>query len=361
MELLPNKYYNTGRFPNTQYIMMMAIEEYFGMEIFKGDSSRVFYASPEYTFRRRLDMLNANAAQDIHSIDVPFMSYYRKTNWIVDRARKGIESPGVALAGITTEDGLPIRFMNTSASFTLYMIFGRDDEAQIAYETLLWMKHPSAKSFTQPGLAYKDHRLDLPVQLWIDNVTFNPQFKETDWLKKNRMITIQADFSMKSVIIAPIAQGSKSTLFETTTEPYSSFYITKEAYLDYFSSKNYPLPDEAHMELAIIGEFNNDPTLGAIVNKTAVTSDSFTITWDYNSEAATYFETKVKITTNTGLEVEVDRDAKTYTFTGLQPNSVYSVTLWFYSTQDYINKYDIIVTTAAGDFKPLSLKTVQGR
>ncbi len=360
MELLPNKYYKTDRFPNTHYIMMMAIEKYFGLEIFKGDSSRVFYASPEYTFRRRLDMLNANAAQDIHSIDVPFMSYYRKTNWVVDRPRKGIESPGVALDGVSVNN-TPIRFMNVSSTFTMFMIFGRDDEAQIAYETLLWMKHPSAKQFTQPGLAYKDQRLDLPVQLWVNDINFNPQFKETDWLKKNRMITIQADFTIKSVILAPIAQGEKSTLFETLQDPTESFYITKEAYLDYFSSKNLPLPDEAYYDLIVTGEFNNDPTLNAIVNKSDITGTSFKVTWDYNPAAAEYFEDKVKITSNTGIDVEVNRDDKTYTFTGMQPNSTYEIIVWFFSTQNFINKYSVIVTTAAEDFKPLSLKPIPSR
>ena len=360
MELLPNKYYKTDRFPNTQYLMMMAIEKYFGLEIFKGDSSRVFYASPEYTFRRRLDMLNANASQDMHSLQIPFMSYYRKTNWEVDRQRRGIESPRVALEGSAILSSFNLRFMNTKATFSAFFVFGRDDEAQIAYETLLWVKHPSAKQFTFPGLAYKDCRLDLPIQLWVDNVVYNPQLKEKDWLQKNRMIVVQADFTLRSVIIAPVAQGSQSSLFETAEEG-SGFYITKEAYLDYFSSKNLPLPDEAYYDVMVTGEMSNDPTLTATLTSADITNTSATLLWDFNESVREFYEDTVKITTNTGLTFEAPMDAKTFTLPNLQPASTYDVFLWFYSKQDFINKYNIIITTADVGYKPLTLKTLPGR
>jgi len=305
-------------------------------------------------------MLNANASQDIHSLQVPFMAYYRKTNWEVDRERRGVESPQTALRGDVIAN-MYIRYMNTKATFSAYFIFGRDDEAQIAYETLLWAKHPSAKQFTFPGLAYKDYRLDLPIQLWVDNVTYNPQIKEQDWLKKNRMVIVQADFTLKSVIIAPIAQGAKSSLFETIDGNEAGFYITKEAYLDYFSSKNLPLPDEAYYDLMVSGEMNNDPTLVATMQATDITNTSMTINWDFNDGAREFYEDNVKITTNNGLEFEASMDAKTFTVTGLQPASTYEVFLWFYSKQAFINKYNILATTAAADYKPLKLKTLPGR
>lgn len=362
MELTPLRYYNQKRFPNTYYLSLMAVEQFFGQELFKGDASRSFYASAEYSFRRRLDMLNKNADQQLHSLDIPFMTYYRKGNWEVDRARPGIEGTLASMFGIDDPliGNIPIRFMNVKSSFSSVAYFGRDDEAQIAHEVLLWTKHPSVKQFTFPGLAYKNYAIDIPIQLQIDNIEFNPDFKETEWLKKNRIITLKFDFTLRSVIIAPIAQGPKSGLFETESDPTGAFYITKEAYLDYFSSKNMPLPDEPYIDLAVIGSFENDPTLEGVFESANLTSSSVTLNWDYADEAAALFKTDVKITTDKGFAVDVPKSTKTYTLSGLEPESTYVITIWFFSTQDSINSYNLTIKTLASSTKTLGLKPIIG-
>jgi len=370
MELAPKRYYDQRRFPNTYYVNLMALEKILGTELFKGDSSRVFYSSPEYSLRRRLDVLNNNSSQDVHSLELPFMSYFRKGNWEVDRSRPAVENAPAALKNIgVTVENMNIRFMNTISRFEANCLFTRDDEAQIAHETLLWLKHPSKKQFIVPGLFYKSTQLDLPLQFQIDDISFNPTIKETDWLKKNRLFLLQFSFNIRSVIIAPIAQGSKSTLFETIEDPSDAFYITKEAYLDYFSSKNFPLPDEAYYEDVVIGSFDADPELTAIFTSQDITNTSIKLRWQFNKAALPNLEDTVKIISNTGIDIDVpltngeptegdgdDPPTNIYEITGLKPASTYEFTILFYSKLNYINRYSLIATTNSQDFKPIGLK-----
>lgn len=357
MELAPKRYYTQSKFPNTYYVTLMALERYFGTNLFKGQASRVFYASNEYMLRRRLDMLNKNAEQTIHSLDFPFMSYFRNGNWEIDTTRSGNPDPLTAYFGITEENNPPpIKAMLASAKFNAWAIFARDDEAQIAHETLLWMKHPARKQFIAPGLNYKNYKLDLPVQLAIDEVQFNPEVKETDWLKKNRVFVLNFGFIIQSFIISPIAQGTTSNLFETEEDPSNAFYITKEAYLDYFSSKDLPFPDEVYYTDVVTGEFSNDPSLNATFVSSDITNTSVTLSWDFNEASEEFYEETIKITSNTGIDLDISRDLKTTTISGLQPASTYNFTIWFYAKTGYINKYNLIVTTASQNYQPLTLK-----
>jgi hypothetical protein len=173
MEFSAQRYYDHSKFANSYYLLMMAIETLLGQELFKSDGTRIFYASPEWMFRQRLNLLNKNGNPDYSSLDLPFAAYYRKSNWVID-TRPGVTNATAALLGMDagSQSGgyVNVKFLQVETSFDFVAIYSRDDDAQLAYEVLTWLDKPAANFFTVPGLVYKGRKVDIPLQVNVEGL-----------------------------------------------------------------------------------------------------------------------------------------------------------------------------------------------
>ncbi len=354
-EIRETFYYEHSKFPNVFYAINIALEQFLGRELFKGDLSRVQYASEEYAFRQRLNLLAQAGSPSIKALDLPFLSYYRNGSWEIDD-RPGVQAAVTAVEGIREESlgYQKLYFLNMKTSYKFVAFFSSDKDAQLAYEILSWIRYPSAKQFKFSGVYYKEYELDIPIQFWTKNISFSPNFNETEWLQKNRIFPITFEVEVKSAILAHQPQVS-SSIFPIDEE----LYITKKVLLDFLAYKgSKDFMSEDHLDFEVDYVFNPDPELYGTLTLGSSTLTSITVNWDYNELCEELYTDNVKIVVNNFVEFDVPKSDKTYTITELVPNSTYNISIWFTSLDGKVTKYSLATQTSQDE--PLYLKGMVG-
>lgn len=345
MDIPVQTYYNQDKFSNTFYLILIAIETYFSKNLFREDLTRVFYASEKYAFRQRLNLLAKSGVDSVNELQLPFMSYFREGNWKID-TRAAVQNATAALAGFPEAliSYQLLRFLQVMTTFTCVCFANSDVDAQLMHETLLWIQQPAPKQFRFPSMDYLGASFDIPVTFAIENIVFNPDTTEKDWLVKNRVIPIKFDLIVKSVAFAQQPQTAGSTLFEDQQPP----VITKTVLLDYLAIKNQSsFTDQQHIDFEVTGTFYNDPSLNGTLTVTGTTETTITVAWTENFDSIPFYQPNVTLILNNyaGSEVSVPLSQGTYTFTDLQPQSTYQIGIWFFSLKDQITKYTASATT----------------
>jgi len=343
MEIPVQSYYDQSKFSNTFYLIMIAIEEYFANNVFRSDLTRVVYASEKFAFRQRLNLLAKAGQPSIQELRLPFMSYFRQGNWEIDD-RAAIQNATAALSGFPDSAIAyrKLRFLQVKTRFTCTCFANADSDAQLMYEALLWIQQPAPKQFQFGSMEYLGSQFDIPIHLSIEGLQFNPDTTEKDWLVKNRVVPIKFDIVVRSVAMAQRPQSPESSIFSEQTFP----FITKKVILDYLAYKyQNTFYDEEHIDFEVTGTFNPDPTLNGSLAISQVTNTVITVNWNYNPASDSYYENTVKLVLNGIKEVDIVRNFKTYTFTGLSPESLYNITIWFIALTGQITKYIASATT----------------
>jgi hypothetical protein len=343
MEIPVINYYDLTKFANTQYLIMMAIETFFANNVFRSDLTRVFYASDQYAFRQRLNLLAKGGTDSIYELQLPFMSYFREGNWQID-TRAAVMNATAALEGFADASiaNQKLRFLQVKTVFKCVAWFNSDADAQAGYEALLWIQQPAPKQFSFSSIDYLGSTFDIPIYLGVENLNFNPNMTEKDWLVKNRVFPITFDLQIKSVVLAQQPQSPESNIFNDNAPP----VITKTVLLDFLSYKNQnSFTDQQHIDFEVTGTFNNDPSLNGTLNVTNTTNTSITVAWSYNPAADTYYTSNVTLTLNGYDSVDVARNALTYTFNNLEPGSTYNIAIWFFANNGQITKYTVNAVT----------------
>ena len=353
MELQAQSYYNAAKFTNISYFLQLFLKTYLGNILFRGNSSRVLFASDEFCYRRRLDSLAEKGISSDLYLDLPFMNFWRSGNWVPSDRPTQLQA-GPAVVGVTAGYST-MKFLNMKAPFHCTAHFSRDDDAQLAYETLMWLQLPSEKQYVLPGVVHNNTEISIPVSIKTSSVEFNPSFTEQDWLQSNRIIPISFDIDLYSVMLQPLAQGPESPLF---SEHAQTIYITKRVLLDFLAYTQDPLIDEEHIELEVIQEF--DPATETEVTLSSGTSTATTITvaWDYEDEDV--LEDMVRLFIRPDEYVEVSVNDKAYTFTGLQSGSQYTIAAWFFFTSGKVAKRELTIQTTSTDTSSPKLKPIIG-
>ncbi len=295
MELSPTTYYNLQKYSDTFNLLRMAVIDYFGKNLFKEDFSRIIYASSPYAFRQRLNLLSKNGESSVKELDLPFMRFYRQTNWQIDYSKPAVLNATAALSGFTDESigNQNIRFLQAAMKFDCTLFFTRDDDAQMAYETLLWIQQPAMKQIVYGSLEYKGYTIEQPYQLQMENPVWMPAYNETEWLQKSHIIPIDFTLNLRSFVLSQSPQTSGSTLFWDDSAP----VITEKVIVDFLSyysktSSNYTslnltpsdkwmtVPPYLHSELVAI--LDPDIELGGVISISDIATTSFEVNWEYS-------------------------------------------------------------------------------
>jgi len=346
MTLQPTSFYDQSKFPNSLYLIMMELEKYLANQIFRGDLTRVIYASEEYAFRQRLNLLSKNGNASIKELDLPFMSYYLTKNWDIDK-RMGFPSPTAAIIGITEESlaGMPVKWMNVTMNFSFVAMFPTMASAQLAYETLLWINKPTPKQGIIEGLEYRGVELSFPIYLNIVNLDFNPSSLERQWLNSNKVYPVRFVMEVNSVMFSQRPQDANGNTFQDGAVP----YITNKVILDFLSYKGSNMfwnPNNPMLEVDRI--FSADPSLNGTFTLGTVTSTSVVLNWNWNSLASPLLQSTVDITLNGFSTVSRPKADKTYTWTNLTAGSLCNFTITFLYLDSTIVKYSLTVDTTPG-------------
>ena len=216
-----SQYYIHNYYVNTYYHVYKFLESWLADNIFRKDKSRVFMASDDYCFRRRFeltDMSKNYSELDFTSLRFPFANYWpQNSGWIID-PRIAAKSAALTYLGIY-EGNTKIRAAQSLFTIPVTLWFDREDDARLAYEIIYFNSYnehyysvdvPYGRDTTIEGdsPSVSSDVLSLPMNMEITNLTFNPNFKETDWLKRQRVFPIKVDFQIRSYAILPPEQPS---------------------------------------------------------------------------------------------------------------------------------------------------------
>ncbi len=215
-EISSPQYYIHRYYVNTYYHTYKFLENWISTNIFRKDRSRVFMASDSYCFRRRFELTDTSedySTIEFSSLRLPFANYWpQNSGWVPD-PRIAAKSAALTYVGVYV-GSTKIRAAQSILSIPVTMWFDREDDARMAYEILYFNSYnehyysvnvPYGVDTTKDndgGHSYSDV-LSLPMNLEISDLRFNPEFKETDWLKRQRVFVIKVDFSIRSYAILP--------------------------------------------------------------------------------------------------------------------------------------------------------------
>jgi hypothetical protein len=353
MEFIESRYYDHSKFSNTFYLTQMALQMYFANDMFRSDASRVIYASPQYAFRQRLNLNAQSGSPSIDALKLPFMSYFRKDNYELDPKVGALSAVGSSYGYRDIAIGQQLlRFIPVETNFDCWAFFYSDQDAQLAYETLLFIKYPTLKQFPFGSITYKNTNLAIPISLNVDDLEFNPGLSERDWLKSKRIIPIHFNTNIKSVSLSQQPQSPESDVFQDEIAP----VITKKVILDFLSYKyGDDLFSQQNIVLEVDSTIPDDPDLEGTFNVSGVSNSTISVAWSFNPLSRSLYTDNVTIACNNGVSVDVPMDQLTYTLTGLTSGSLYNIFIYFISLSGSVTKYTVSQLTSTD-----SIQTIKG-
>jgi hypothetical protein len=349
------QFYDHSSYSNIYYAVQILFEKYFGNNIFRGDISRIVYASDDYSFRQRSEDVDKDGGfhqedEYMRDLDLPFMNYWYTNYWTADDRTAALQSPQV-INGTDEGTSHSLRAIAVKSNMTATMYFDRDDDARLAYEMILWEQLPT-KIYLSTVVMWKNQLIGIPVNVDIDTVDFNPEFSESDWLDAKRITTVKYNLTVRSYIIgipfqAPLPGKSPSTQVDN-----GPVYITERVLLDFFAGKNLDV-DEENIELIVQEYFN--PTYAITVNGTNADNITFNgarINWDVTEdEPDSLSYVKIRISGQETVQLEPPFTGF-YDLTQLNENTEYTVDLLFQVKSGEIKTERIVFSTLNNSATP---------
>lgn len=218
-ELAASQYYIHKSYVNSYYHIYKYIEKWFSSHLFRNDPTRVFLASDSYCFRRRFELTDTSKdfeSLDFESLRFPFANYWPlNTGWKADDRFAANTAP-LVYEGIYIGN-TKIRAASGILDVPITIWFDREDDARFAYDRLYFYSFnehndsvivPYGRDNTIVTSSYSQatNSLELPMVLEIKDLQFNPEFKETDWLKRQRVFVIKCTVAMRTFLIYPPEQ-----------------------------------------------------------------------------------------------------------------------------------------------------------
>lgn len=171
-----------------------AIVQHYSSMLFKDDASRIIYSSTERCFRERAKAFEGQ-------LNVPFMNMYR-TNIRTQEGNASWKNKSMTIRGIfIPELGMNVRALPVTVNYEANVFYG-----QRAEDTFIGM-----------GLALQDDAYEtrLPFHLPVDNTElqlknigvlhyrteFDNLYTDNDFFEKNRLRSIQLDFSLDTFLL----------------------------------------------------------------------------------------------------------------------------------------------------------------
>ncbi|HYX08183.1 MAG TPA: hypothetical protein VE912_15740 [Bacteroidales bacterium] len=186
-------YYQDQNFINIAYAVDIVAENHFSDMLFKGDSSRVIYASNEFAMRERARQAQDNVSTS--NLNLPFMNYrtddYRidgsNPRWHVRAYTSGAYIPAIKQNIVYAP--LIIEYQST-------FWCNRDDDLRYAFNELHF--DSGNKTTLVPTVSVAGETVELTAWLSYNNLEFDPEYNETDWLEKNNIHSAVLDFQIET-------------------------------------------------------------------------------------------------------------------------------------------------------------------
>lgn len=201
------QYYNKDKFVNIHTCSKMSMEYFLSKLLFKGDLKRVLYSTLDYTFRKRLETVDTENGKDENtninfvSLQLPYASYCQSSLWEPDDRMASVQASEMCVGYYDKITFSRLRAMAVKSTYKSTVFFGRDDDARVAYQLLSWEQNPKSPVMMYNLVTWHGAKLVIPTFFTIENIEYNPDFKQSDWLTKSRIIPINIEFTVRSYTV----------------------------------------------------------------------------------------------------------------------------------------------------------------
>lgn len=311
-----SKYYIHTSYVPTYYYAYITLEKWLAANIFRNDLSRVFMASNNYAFRRRFELTDMSKAYDeieASALRFPFANYnILNQGWVKDE-REAANTAAQLYAGLyvgTTR----LRSAAVTATIPVQLYFDREDDARLAYDKLFFFSFNT--HYYKNTVPYGTNTLEIPYSFNLENLNFNPEFNEKDWLQQNRIFVITIDFKISTYAIYPPEQpdwdASDSDL-SNYNDGIEQFYIVEDVILDFWTNdlkldvRNYQgleaFPYEGEPGVIYVDDLCPEESLGTDLNHKVRRCNIYI--WKENPETGEFGYSQI----NTNRLVDIDLDS----------------------------------------------------
>lgn len=375
--------------------------EWFLAKLFKDDYTRVIYSAQDIVFRKRIEYLDnkssydANAQIEPETLDLPFASYNATSDPEKDDRPNSVSAAQAIIGEWDYDYETSIRSLAVKQTYKAIIFVSRRDEARIIQQLMLWEKEPSFPLRIYHTVEWRNNNLTIPVNITIESINTNPDYKEMDWLTKNRIFPIEVELTVRTyqLLINSLDNFCQLPLrFSNVIDTYNELeppteYITEKVVLNWASEKfnldtdNEKVDYDSDDIQAILRspyyfdqkELTEAEKLQSVANvPTNYTTDTITAYFQedysvelnfvsYNKNKSTpttaYFEFAVKPACYKYFDklvfsipakediIITDCKARNTTFPGLVQNSEYKVSVMAYGTDGSIKTYYLTINT----------------
>lgn len=318
-ELSRKQYYKHDNYVATYYALYIALERWLASVVFRNDISRVFLASPQYAYRRRFELTDPTTSYTTlpsASLRFPFANYWPLNDGWMPDTRLAANPASMLERGISVQSRI-LQAMMVTTDIELLLHFDREDDARLAYESLLWQSF--RERYHSTTVAWRGEVLEIPMNIKVQNLEFNPEFKEKDWLETNRIFIIKAVVQLRSYILKPPVQPNYNS---DEVEDNDKFYLTEEVILSLMKDKHLIKT----LSVKSLFDYNAEILIDyATVSKT--TQSTATLEWKVDGPLS-----QVIVQLEGQEAISLPGNSNLCILRGLIKNSKYTVTLTFIST-----------------------------
>lgn len=250
-EYINQRYYNTSdtKFIDIHQSVKCCIESWLKKLVFKNDGSRVIYAKPDISFRRRIELLDKGKTEDTEltpvSLNLPYASYSQEGDWEEDD-RGWTQQAGQALIGQYDMNFYHyIRSLACKCKYKVTLFFSRRDDVRQLQQMLYWEMSPKTPTRMYSVVTWRKKPLGIPVNISIESVNTKPDYAELDWLEKQRIFPVEMELTIRSyqvlinnvdkIVSLPFRfQGAFEDDWEDET---SEIIMTQETVLEWLCEK----------------------------------------------------------------------------------------------------------------------------
>lgn len=370
-EFRATSFYDHTSYPNIYYAAQIPLEYFLADVLMRHDLTRIVYSSNEYAFRRRFE-LSAGTGGELTpaSLNLPFVNYWYNDFWQPDD-RLYVTHTYSAMHGIWLEgyEGY-LKILPVKATMVGAVYYSRDDDARFGFEALMREFRPKGPIQLATTVTWRNKEISIPVYVTLEQPKFNVKYKETDWLKAQRILPIEFSFTVRTYIIQPSKQLMiNDEPSSDSTPPFNSLSsnlldnddisISEQIILEFAAAKQWgDLTSGAGLGEATTDIITGylDPPLDIMFAVEVLPPTLPTVidlSWTLDLEQLDQFKfIEILVPGQPSIIIE-DPNVTTYSITGLSPSSLYDITILYHTVSGDIKDIHISATTTDDPTNPV--------
>jgi len=222
-------------FYSTVLATNIAVYRHLAESVFDGDMNRIVWASNEKTFRKRLEQVTKRAkGTNIGTLDMPYCSFRLTQDSMENRAQRQWFNQALNVEGQWIEElGRKVRQTPIQLKYEGVICVQHDTDLFMLQQFLTWQA--SNEALLAPVLeTLSDAGKPEEIKnIAVMNITphMNSRFTEDDWVKNNKIQTIDIDIQIDTYLLLDNREGywlTKKALLKFAEDTLPEHLITRD-------------------------------------------------------------------------------------------------------------------------------------